>query len=193
MSVQQLPYLTFVVLACTRLALAQPAEGFDATPFDPTPFDAAIDELHYEVDMPEVPELVVLRVRHGESLYDLARWTRVTIEDLETLNDIDLHTPLKAGQRLEVALTTDEISHFEARRSKFHDRRRARYLKRRGGLVEVKAHRIRTGESLWSLARANGRIPMWLVAAYNEDRNLDRLAIGDTVQIPVVGDTVAAR
>jgi len=34
---------------------------------------------------------------------------------------------------------------------------------------------------------------MWFLATYNEGRDLDRIAIGDTLQIPVVGDSLAAR
>lgn len=185
MNVRDLPIIAFVLLAGTRLALA-------AAPWSELD-DAGIDELHYEADLPEVPELVEIDVRHGESLYDLARWAGVTIEDLETLNGIDLHSGLTPGQSLEVALTDDELATFEKRRDQAGQRRVERYLARRGGLVEIKAHRVRTGETLWSIAKRNGRLPMWLVASYNLGRNLDAIAIGDTLKVPVLGDTIAAR
>ncbi len=185
MTIRDLPIFFFVVLAGTRLAMA-------ASPWDDLG-DVGVDALHYEADLPEVPELVDIRVRHGESLYDLARWAGVTIEDLETLNGIDLHAGLKPGQSLEVALTDDELATFEQRRERAGKRRVDRYLKRRGGLVEIRTHRVRTGETLWSIARRNGRLPMWLVASYNVGRDLDAIAIGDSLQIPVVGDTIAAK
>jgi hypothetical protein len=31
---------------------------------------------------------------------------------------------------------------------------------------------------------------MWVVSAFNEDLNLDRLAIGDIVTLPVLADSV---
>ncbi len=185
MNVKNLPMITLLVLAGTRLALAQ---GVHA----PEPDGL---ELYYDagLDVPEMPELVSIRVRHGESLYDIARWAGVTVEDIEALNGIDLHRGLTAGEVLELALTEDEQATFEKRRSRFAERRRDKYLKRRGGLVEVRDHRVRTGETLWGLARANGRIPMWLLASFNEGRDLDEVGIGDTVRIPVVGDVVARR
>ncbi len=188
MTVRDLPIIAFVVLAGARLAMAQ-----ESAEIDPYEYDGGIESLHFEADLPEVPSLVEVEVHHGESLYDLARWAGVTIEDLETLNGIDMHAGLKPGQTLEVALTDDELGRFEKRRARAGERRVERYLKRRGGLVEVKSHRVRTGETLWSIARSNGRLPMWFLATYNEGRNLDRIAIGDSLQVPVVGDTVAAR
>ena len=188
MTVRDLPIVAFVVLAGARLSMAQ-----ESADIDPYEHDGGIESFHYEADLPEVPSLVEVHVRHGESLYDLARWAGVTIEDLETLNAIDMHSGLKPGQSLEIALTDDELVRFEKRRARAGASRVERYLRRRGGLVEVKVHRVRTGETLWSIARANGRLPMWFLATYNEGRDLDHIAIGDALQVPVVGDAVAAR
>ncbi len=187
MTIRELPMIAFVLTAGVRLAMSAPLPEFDGHD------EAELDALHYEADLPEVPALIEIRVRHGESLYDLARWASVTIEDLETLNEIDLHAGLRPGQTLEVALTDAEFERFAHRRGGAAKRRAERYLARRGGLVEMRSHRVRTGETLWGIARANGRLPMWFLATYNEGRDLDRIAIGDTLQIPVVGDSLAAR
>ena len=37
------------------------------------------------------------------------------------------------------------------------------------------------------MAEENGSLPIWVVAALNRGRDLDRLGIGDEVYVPVVG------
>ena len=141
----------------------------------------------------EVPALVEITVQAGETLYDLARWSRVEIESLEALNGIQMNDGLKAGRTLVLPLTKSDKVRLDRARGKALERRKTRYLARRGGLVEVKAYRIRTGDTVWGVARRSGRLPMWLVKLYNPKVNLNRVKIGQSLQLPVLGDTVVAK
>jgi hypothetical protein len=138
----------------------------------------------------DIPELVEVEVRHGESLYDLARWSGTDVEALESLNGIRLETPLSGGAPIVIPLTAGGLKKLNARRNRAGKRRQDRYLSRRGGLVEVKKHRMRTGETVWKIARNNGRLPIWFIEAYNPKLDLNRVQIGQSIQLPVLGDTV---
>lgn len=139
----------------------------------------------------EIPEMVQVRVKHGESLYDLAQMSQVSIEALENINGIDLNTPLKGGQRLVIPMTKAVQSDFKTARNSFADKRKNAYLNRRGGLVEVKPYRVKTGDSAWGIGKANGGLPVWILKAFNPTVDLNQISIGQTISVPVVGDTVA--
>ena len=136
----------------------------------------------------EVPELVEIRVQHGESLYDLARWSRVDVEAIEEINGIDLGHPLSGGQRLILPLTDMQLNRLQSARQAFAEQRKDDYLHRRGGLVEVHSYRMKTGDTVWSVSRRHGNLPTWLVKAFNPALDLNRVRIGQRVQLPVVGD-----
>ncbi len=211
MSAKQIALLSLFAAACTEAtpAKAQPMELFDlpdlgvgieATHEPPEPILLAHDgRAAVEVAIapalvePPEPDEVEILVRYGESLYDLARWSGLQVEDIEDGNDIDVNEPLQHGQPLVLPIDELAAATLEKRREGFAERRQKRYLKRRGGLVEVKSHRVRTNDSAWIIARDNGRMPLWLLAAYNPGRDLDRLSIGDTLKVPVTGDAVPAK
>ena len=137
-----------------------------------------------------VPELIEVRVRHGESLYLLARWSGVAIEALEEMNGIDLGHPLKGGQSLIIPMTREQTDRLEAARDLFANERKDAYIAGRGGLVEVQTYRLKTGDTVWTVARRHGRLPTWLIKAFNPGVNINRVRIGQRVFIPIVGDMV---
>ena len=174
------------------LMLAVPAA---AQPFSPEFLDDAGVDPAFEaevVDPLAPPELVEIEVRFGESLYDIARWSGLQMEDIEALNAIDLRDGLKGGQLLLLPLGKDDFAQLQSRRADFADSRVDRYMKRRGGLADVQTYRMRTGDTVWDVARENGRLPLWVVSAFNADVDLDRVGIGADLRLPVPGDSVEA-
>ena len=138
----------------------------------------------------DIPDMVEIHVRPGESLYDIARWSEVRMEALEQLNGIDLAHGLQGGQALVIPMTQAVQTQFVQSRTSFHDRRKTRYLQRRGGLSEVREYRVRTGDTVWNIAKEHGDIPLWLVKAYNPETDLNRVRIGDILSVPIVEDSV---
>jgi hypothetical protein len=143
-----------------------------------------------ESDTPAPPS-VAIEVRSGESLVLLADLAHVRAEDVADLNSVDVKAALVPGQSLQVPVPEAEQTDFLARRDAWFAGKVERYVTRRGGVVGLQDRRVGTGDTAWSIARDEGRIPMWIVSFYNPDTNLDRLGIGDRLTVPVFGDTVA--
>ena len=137
---------------------------------------------------PEPPS-VSIEVRSGESLVLLADFAHVRAEDVADLNGIDVKDAIVPGQALRVPATDAED--FTARRDTWLAGKVERYLSRRGGVVGLADRRVGTGDTAWSIAREQGRVPMWIVEYYNPSTDLDRLGIGDQLTLPVFADTVA--
>lgn len=130
-------------------------------------------------------------VRHGETLVVLADQAGCTAEDLALLNGFDVTHMLRAGDRILVPVDRVDAETLQTRRAESLARRLDRYLRGRGGSAGVATHRVRTGETGWGIARDVVSVPMWVLASYNPDVDLDRLSIGDSLQVPVMLDTVA--
>lgn len=131
-----------------------------------------------------------IRVRSGENLVGLSDWANTTPTQLAEINGMDVQDTLIAGQQLGFTLSGTAIDEFEEAREDVLEERLDRYLESRGGLFTVEGHAMRSGETVWGLAKANGGLPMWVVGAFNSEMNLDRLAIGDTITLPVLSDSV---
>jgi hypothetical protein len=140
----------------------------------------------------ELPRGVTVEVRAGENLVLLARWAGSSVEALAELNGLDVSEPLYPGQSLLIPSADEagDTSLISARES-FAQARLDRYLERRGGLMAVEEHRVRTGETAWGIARDQLGIPTWVLAAYNPESDLEHLGIGDRLMVPVLSDTVA--
>ncbi len=140
-----------------------------------------------------LPRCLEVEVRSGENLVLLARWADSSVEAIAELNGLDIIDPLYPGQSL-LLPTEDEAADTAllAEREAFAQARLDRYLERRGGLMAVEEHRVRTGETAWGIAKDCYGIAPWVLAAYNPAVDLERLGIGERLSVPILADTVAA-
>lgn len=135
---------------------------------------------------------LAIEVRTGENLVLLARWADSSVEALAEINGLDPTENLFPGQSMlipSVDAMSDELivrTRNDAAQAKLD-----RYLERRGGLMAVEEHRVRTGETAWGIARDQLGIPTWVLAAYNPESDLESLSIGERLSVPVLADTVA--
>jgi len=142
---------------------------------------------HHGMDGHCGPDLATVTIRHGENLSLLAGWTGVPAEEIALYSSVHVQDVLYAGQELLIPLDEETATTFESKRNQFEDRRLDRWLDRHGGLLAVTPVSVGTGETVSSMAKDNGSLPIWVVAAFNRGRDLDRLGIGDEVYVPVVG------
>lgn len=158
------------------------AETIPAPSAVPAPAAAPTDRV---ADEPSGTVTIVLR--HGETLDQLARQTGATVEALAALNGIPVRTELRAGTRLTVPATDD----LDERRDAAMDLRLTYFLEAHGGLVGVATRDVKTGDTAWAIARQED-VPAWVLAAFNRDADLGRIAAGDTLFLPVIGDSALA-
>ena len=163
------------------VAASVEADGFEAASGSPADTDTGL-----------MPRSIAIEVRAGENIVLLARWAGTDVETVAELNGLDVSEPLYPGQSLQLptADETADAAMLETRQA-FAQARLERYLERRGGLMAVEEHRVRTGETAWAIARDQHGIPTWVLSAYNPDTNLERLGIGERLLVPVLSDTVA--
>jgi LysM repeat protein len=123
-------------------------------------------------------------IRSGETLDAFARWTHTTVEEIASINHLDVREPLVPGRPLWLPITDPES--FAATREGAFERRIDRFLSRRGGLAGIEGYTVVTGDTAWAIARDTAEVPTWILAAFNPDRALDELQVGDTLYLPVL-------
>lgn len=139
-----------------------------------------------EVEHPQIT------VRHGESLYLLAIWAELRPEDIAHATGIDVTDTVFPGDPVAMPVDPAALPALEERRKAFALTRLDRWLNRRGGLVDVVGYTVQSGDSLWDIGRAQGKLPLWVITAFNQDRatagTLDALRVGDEILLPVTAD-----
>ena len=142
-------------------------------------------------DPPGTPKYFI-EVRPGENLVSLSDWADTTPTELARLNGMEVQDTLFAGQKLGLSLEGEAVDGFVEARDRALEARVDRFLDRRGGLYTVESHAMRQGETAWGVGQERGEIPLWVLAAFNQDVELSSLSIGDLLTVPVVEDTIQA-
>jgi hypothetical protein len=106
---------------------------------------------------------------------------------------LSLHGGYRVGTDVKVPVKDDAAeAKLVAARATANEARVSRWVDRHGGTGATVSHTVRTGETAWSIAKAESRMPIWVLAAYNPTTNLDRIKPGQRLLVPeLVVATVA--
>jgi len=126
-----------------------------------------------------------IKVAAEETLGHYADWLDVSAQHLRTLNHMTARRPVLVGHPLK--LDFHKVSHdaFEQKRRDYHQQLQAAYFA---------AHRIagteiyiaRSGDSLWTVTKRAGLLPVWLLQQYNPDVDFAELRAGTQIVMPHV-------
>ncbi len=138
---------------------------------DPTDYTVAADDS--------------IRVAAEETLGHYADWLDVSAQHLRTLNHMTRARPVLVGHRLKLDFSKVSHDDFEQRRRGYHRELQAAYFA---------AHRIagteiyiaRSGDSLWTVTKRAGLLPLWLLQQYNPDVDFSELRAGTQIVMPRV-------
>ena len=132
-----------------------------------------------------VPISEWIRVEPEETLGHYAEWLEVPTQKLRNLNNLAFGQEIRIGQR--IRLTFENVTPEE------FTRRRYEYLK---SIEEdffsayrvdgVKTHKVRRGQNIWFITQRLYDVPLWLVAKYNAEKDLQNLHAGDEIIIPII-------
>jgi hypothetical protein len=167
------------------------AEAITFEPFEPEQARAAAQVVAAEARA--LGGQYVVQVGSGESLALYAKWLGAIPDDIAKLNGLDPYGKLAVGQSLKLDLGTSTAEKFEAARKGWRDGQVHAWVKQRGGVHKVEAYQIKRGDTVLGVARRNGRIPHWVMKHYNPERNLDQVAVGDTIKVPITNDRVVSQ
>jgi hypothetical protein len=141
-----------------------------------------------------------VEIRHGENLVSLAELAETSVDAIAELNRLSDFDSLVVGQEIYIPIPEDQsgtlsdsfVVSFDERRDMARADRVERFENQSGGLIVMRTHRVKTGETAWGLSSSEFEVPLWVLAYYNPDVNLERLRIGQELHYPLVQSTVEA-
>jgi membrane-bound lytic murein transglycosylase D len=111
---------------------------------------------------------LTVEVQAVETLGHLAEWLDLRASRLRTLNGMRYGEPLVIGRRLRVEFAQVSVDEFERRRRAYHQGLQEAFFTA-NRIAGTEVHIVRRGESLWSIAQSNPRVPIWLLRQHNPD------------------------
>ncbi len=126
----------------------------------------------------------VIIVDADETIGHFAEWLAVPTERLRRKNRVRAGRHIRIGQTLELDFSKVSEETFLQRRIEFHKGIEEDFFGsfRVAGTV---THRLRRGESLWTLAHKTYGVPVWLIHRYNPDVDLSEFKPGIELRIPI--------
>jgi membrane-bound lytic murein transglycosylase D len=126
-----------------------------------------------------------IRVAAEETIGHYADWLGITASDVRRINNLRFGASIAQGRRIKLDFSKVSQADFEQKRRAFHEQLEAAFFVNHR-IVGTNVHVARRGDSLWTLAQNNGRLPTWLVAHYNPDIDFGALRAGLEIVIPKV-------
>jgi membrane-bound lytic murein transglycosylase D len=126
-----------------------------------------------------------IEIQAAETLGHYAEWLGLRASRLRRINKMKYRTPVVIGQRLKMDFSKVTPEEFVRQRTAYHKSLQESYFER-FQITGSDKHKLRRGQSLWSLAKHKYKIPLWLIRQYNPDLAFNNIRAGITITIPHV-------
>ncbi len=127
----------------------------------------------------------IIQVEIEETIGHYAEWLGVRAAEIRHLNAIAYGQVIHIGQQLKIPLRLTTKEAFEEQRFEYHKELVEDFFS--SYRVEaVQVYRIKKGDTLWTLAKDEFELPLWLIRRYNSNTDLTRLVPSRHLRIPVV-------
>ena len=153
-----------------------------------SPLKPAILQGHFAIDrvsMQGGKSIGHIRVEPEETLGHYAEWLNVSASEIRRLNGFQYGRPLHLSQQIKIPLDRVSKDNFEEKRFEFHQELAEDFFASYR-VEKVLTYSIKRGDNIWTLARQEFEVPLWLIKHYNGDVDFDALIPSQKLLIPVV-------
>ncbi len=127
----------------------------------------------------------IIAVDFEETLSHYADWANISVSELRKFNKLRRRTSLQVNQSLNIPLYKNTAEAFEEKRQEYHRAIQEDFFNNYR-VEKVVIRNLKRGETLWEICNDIYVIPMWLLSNYNQEKNINALAEGAPVVIPVI-------
>ena len=127
----------------------------------------------------------IIAVDFEETLSHYADWAGISIAEFRKFNKLGRRASLQINQSLRVPLYKKTAQDFEEKRQEYHRAIQEDFFNNYR-VEKVVIRNLKRGETIWEICNDIYVIPMWLLSNYNQKKNINALAEGAPVVIPVI-------
>jgi LysM repeat protein len=120
----------------------------------------------------------------NETLGHYADWLKVSLRNLQNLNNYGRRRTIYQGQRFALNFSKVSVEEFNQKRLNYHIQLLMSFLNQKE-LVNLVEYEINQGESVWDLAKYQYRVPMEILPYFNIHADINKLYPGDILRIPI--------
>ncbi|MBN2030507.1 transglycosylase SLT domain-containing protein [bacterium] len=124
-------------------------------------------------------------VQPDETLGHYADWLEIPTWTLRRLNNLNFYQQIRIGQKIILSFDRVSKTQFEERRLSYHQEIRKQFFEQYR-IEKSITHTVGRGETLWTLAVYRYDVPLWLLMAYNQDKDPNRVKPGEIMTIPII-------
>ena len=124
-------------------------------------------------------------VQAAETLGHYADWSGVSSQALRSLNKLHKNAMVTLGHKFKLDFSRVSADEFAAARREYHRRLQEEFFTTHR-IAGTENYSVKHGESLWAIAQQHADLPVWLVAEYNPDVDLDDVRPGAVIALPRV-------
>ncbi len=124
-------------------------------------------------------------VQPEETLGHYADWLEIPTWTLRKLNNLGFYQKIRIGQKIALSFDCVSKEQFEERRLAYHQEIQRQFFEQYRIESSI-THTVGRGETLWTLAVYQYNVPLWLLMAYNHDKDPNRVKLGEIMTIPII-------
>ncbi|MBN4079719.1 LysM peptidoglycan-binding domain-containing protein [bacterium AH-315-C08] len=126
-----------------------------------------------------------ITVDFDETLSHYAEWSLMSVRELRKINRIGKNAEITVHRKLRVSFAKTNPEKFEERRQEYHKAIQEDFFNNYD-ISKLTIRSVEKGETLWEICNDNYTIPLWLLSSYNSEKNINALAVGEPIIIPVI-------
>jgi membrane-bound lytic murein transglycosylase D len=126
-----------------------------------------------------------ITVDFDETLSHYAEWSLLSVRELRKINRIGKNGEITVHGQLRVSFAKINPEKFEERRQEYHKGIQEDFFNNYD-ISKLTIRTVEKGETLWEICNDNYTIPLWLLSSYNSEKNINALAVGEPIIIPLI-------
>ena len=133
--------------------------------------------------------LGTITVDFDETLSHYAEWSLLSVRELRKINRIGKNAEITVHRKLRVSFAKTNPEKFEERRQEYHKAIQEDFFNNYD-ISKLTIRSVEKGETLWEICNDNYTIPLWLLSSYNSEKDINALAVGEPIIIPVISPKI---
>ena len=129
--------------------------------------------------------LGTITVDFDETLSHYAEWSLLSVNELRKINRIGRNSEITVHDKFRVSFAKTDPDKFEERRQEYHKAIQEDFFNNYD-ISKLTIRSVEKGETLWEICNEIYTIPLWLLSSYNSEKNINALAVGEAIVIPII-------
>ena len=126
-----------------------------------------------------------ITVDFDETLSHYAEWASLSVVKMRRINNLRKRSSIPLNKKIRIPFTKIEPEAFEEKRQEYHKGIQEDFFTNYK-VSKLVNRKVEKGETLWEICNEMYFIPFWLLSSYNPNQNINTLAVGESIVIPII-------